>query len=69
MCLTSTLHLIIFYGNPSGEVSKSCTASLKEVTEVIAVATSGRDLPIYIAGWTGAMRLKFFAQGNNSNSN
>ena len=37
--LTSTLHLIIFYGNPSGEVSKSCTASLKEVTEVIAVAS------------------------------
>ena len=31
-------------------------------------STGGRDLPIYAAGWTGAMTVKFLVQGNNSDS-
>ena len=35
----------------------------------ISCSAGGRDLPIYTAGLAGAMRVKFLAQGSNSNRN
>ena len=63
-----------FYGKPlSREVSLNRVLLLRVAAHRgghrTPHSTDERDLPIYTAGLTGAMRVKFLAQGNNSNSN
>ena len=66
------LFFIFFYDKPlSREVSLNRVLLLWDkspevVTKLLTVPM--RDLPIYTAGLTGAMRVKFLAQANN-NSN
>ena len=58
----------VLYSNTSPERSLQIR-HCREVIEVLTVLM-GEIYPfILLGGWTGAMRVKFLAQGNNSNSN
>ena len=50
-----------FYGNSSREVSPIIYCSFRRSH----CSAGGRDLPVYTAGWTGAMRVKFLAQAHS----
>ena len=49
---------------PLGGFSEPCSAPSGKVTELLAVLVGEIYQFIHAAGWTGAMRVKFLAQGN-----
>ena len=67
ICISLQIHNLFFTVAPLGFLRTMFCSFWKG--HRVPCSTGGRNLPIYTAGWTGAMRVKFLAQGNNNNNN
>ena len=65
----SSSNVRIYTFNLSGEAFSELDVCSFKRGHQVPQSTGRRDFTIYTAGWTGAMRVRFLAQGNNSNSN